>query len=110
MRFKPTILPLVHYQVAAGGADPTAAPECANRHEKTSLALPYPMRKDSLAEPSKAVAQGAIPRGVGSNPTAVIFFVLSLTWRAEISIGNFILQQHRKALRRLGHDNCRWCA
>jgi hypothetical protein len=32
---------------------------------KDTPALPYPMRKDSLAERSKAVAQGATPRGRG---------------------------------------------
>jgi hypothetical protein len=33
-----------------------------------------------------------------------------LTWKIEISIGHFILQQHREARRHLGHDDCRWCA
>jgi hypothetical protein len=33
-----------------------------------------------------------------------------LTWRAEIYNGYVIIQQHREAVRCLGHDNCRWCA
>ena len=34
--------------------------------------------KDTLAEQSKAVAQGAIPKGRGFDPTGVIFFGLIL--------------------------------
>ena len=55
------LIPLQHLSV------PTDMP-------KSLPALPYPMRKDSLAERSKAVAQGAIPRGRGLKLTAVIFF------------------------------------
>jgi hypothetical protein len=39
---------------------------------KPQPAVPYPRRKDSLAERSKTVAQGAIPRGHGLEPTADI--------------------------------------
>jgi hypothetical protein len=57
MCFKPAILALMHCQVAAGGADPTAAPECANRHAKIIAGAAIP----DADERSKAVAQGAIP-------------------------------------------------
>ena len=90
------LIPLQHLSV------PTDMP-------KSLPALPYPMRKDSLAERSKAVAQGAIPRGRGLKLTAFIFLPL-LTCSLEVSIGNFILQLYREALQPLGHDDCRWRA
>ena len=76
---------------------------------KSLPALPYPMRENSTAERSKAVAQGAIPRGRGLKLTAFIFLPL-LTCSLEVSIGNFILQLYREALQPLGHDDCRWRA
>jgi hypothetical protein len=42
MCFKPTILPLMHCQDPAGGADPTAAPECANSHAKVIAGAAIP--------------------------------------------------------------------
>jgi hypothetical protein len=42
MWVKPATLPLMHCQVAAGGADPTAAPECADRHAKVTAGAAIP--------------------------------------------------------------------
>ena len=65
MGVKPATLPLMHCQVAAGGAGPTAAPECANRHAKVTAGVAIP---NDLAERSKVVVTGAIPKGRGLEP------------------------------------------
>ena len=48
-----------------------AAQDAYFRHSWLRHLSRPPCRYDSLAERSKAVAQGAIQKGVGSNPTAV---------------------------------------
>jgi hypothetical protein len=59
MSLKPTILPLMHCQVAAGGADPTAAPECANRHAKIIAGAAIP---DAESQFGRAVQGGGSRR------------------------------------------------
>jgi hypothetical protein len=49
------LIPLQHLSV------PTDMP-------KSLMALPYPMRQDSLAERSKAEVTSAIPKGLGLEP------------------------------------------
>ena len=76
------LIPLQHLSV------PTDMP-------KSLPALPYPMRKDSLAERSKAVAQGAIPRGRGLKLTAFIFFAV-----ADVQSRNLDWQFHSSTISR----------
>ena len=63
MCFTPTILPHMHCQVAVGGADPTAAPECANRHAKIMAGAAIP---DAARLPVyQKVIIISFPRGFG---------------------------------------------
>jgi hypothetical protein len=48
---------------------------------KSQPALPCPMRQDSLAERSKAVVTGVIPKGRGLEPHS--FHLLRCCWRGE---------------------------
>jgi hypothetical protein len=48
------------------------------------LQLIFMIYHDSLAERSKAVAQGAIPQGRGFEPHSCHYWNLSILWAAEI--------------------------
>jgi hypothetical protein len=65
MCFKPTILPLCIARLLPAELTLLQHLSVPTDMPKSVPALPYPMRKDSLAERSKAVAQGAIPIGRG---------------------------------------------
>jgi hypothetical protein len=82
--FKPTILPYIHCQVAAGGADPTAAPERANGHAKIIAGAAIP---DAARQFGGAVQGGGYRRHserAWARTPQLSSVVLLLTWRAEI--------------------------
>jgi hypothetical protein len=84
MCFKPTILPHMHCQVAAGGADPTATPECANRHAKIIAGAAIP---DAARQFGGAVQGGRYKRHserAWARASQLSSVVLLLTWRADI--------------------------
>jgi hypothetical protein len=93
MCFKRTILPFLHCQVASGGADPTAAPECANRHAKVIAGAAIP---DAESQFGRAVEGGGSRRyseRAWVKLTAVILFAV-----ADVPSRNLDWQFHSSTL------------
>jgi hypothetical protein len=73
----------MHCQVAAGGADPTAAPECANRHANIIAGAAIP---DAARQCGGAVQGGSYKRHserAWARTPQLSSVVLLLMWRAE---------------------------